>query len=129
MPPGTREGVLVAASRSGLASSDVGAYEIGMRLPARFRQFKTRVDVERAIDEALWLFSPYPDMVREAYPIVAASDGSFVVFIAHGVSYRAVTRRAGRLLSEESAEVMVRSSLAMAFRDRNAVFAGRAADL
>jgi hypothetical protein len=100
-----------------------------MRLPFVRRRFRTRADLDRAITDALWLAVPRVGQIREAFPAVAASDGSFVVFLAHGVSYRAVTRRAGRLLNEESAEVMVRSRLTLAFKDRNAIFAGRAAEL
>lgn len=64
-----------------------------MRLPAFLRRFHSREEVERAIDEALWLSEASAGAVREAFPIVAAADSSFVVFLAHGVAYRAVPHR------------------------------------
>ena len=98
-------------------------------LPAFLRRFRSREDVERAIAEAIWLYAPEPGRVRVAFPVVAGPDGGYVVFLAHGTTYRAVTQGAGRILNEESAEVLVRARLEVAFRNRNATFVGHAAEL
>lgn len=100
-----------------------------MRLPAFLRQFRTAADVERAIARELWLGTPGDGVVRQAFRINRSSDGTFLVALAPGVSWRAVTRQAGRLLSEESAEVLVRARLTLAFKDRGATFAGVSQDV
>lgn len=92
------------------------------------RRFRSAAQVEQAIAEALWLFARQDADVEATFQIVSLGGGAFAAWLAPGVSYRAVLRGSGQLLSEQEAEVLVRTRLILAFKERGAIFMGRPVD-
>lgn len=92
------------------------------------RRFRSAADVECAIAEALWLFAFEDAAVKETFQIVSIDGGGFAAWLRPEISWHAVLRGTGRLLSEQESEVLVRSRLVLAFKERGAIFMGRGLD-